>query len=252
MSALRLPLLALAAFAATATFARPSSAQQPTSSGGQPSPVATISVAGTGEDEVIPDRARLSLGVQTQAPTAAEAAARNARLQRAILDTLRALGVPQEQIRTSGYNVFPDQQFDPATQRARIRGYNVQNTVTIELRRLEQVSTVLDAALSKGANNAYGLQFFSSTPEVSRRRALARAVERARADAEAMAAAAGGQLGDLFELSSEVGLRQPRPMMGDAMMMEARAAAAPPTPISEGTLTTTATVHARWALVPRR
>lgn len=209
-----------------------------------------IAVLATGEAQVTPDRARLTLGVQTQAPTAAEASARNARLQRAVLDTLRAIGIPAEQITTSGYNVFPEQEFNPQTRRSRITGYNVQNMVTVELHRVEQAGPALDAVLAKGANNAGGLQFYSSQAEAVRRRALAQAVERARADAEALASAAGGRLGELVELSS-AGFEGPRPAVMD-MATRSAASSAPPTPINEGTLTMSATVSARWRFVSGR
>jgi uncharacterized protein YggE len=199
---------------------------------------------------VTPDRARVTVGVQTQAPTAAQASAANARLQRAVLDTLRGLGIAAEQITTTGYNVYPDQDFDPQTRRPRLRGYNVQNTVVVDVRRLELAGPVLDAALARGANSVGGFQFYSSQAEAVRRRALAKAVESARQDAEAIAAAAGGRLGDLVELSTEFGFR-PRPM---AEMLSSRMAAsdAAPTPISEGSQTVSAMVSARWRFVSSR
>ena len=211
-------------------------------------PAAGIAVSAVGEEQITPDRARLSIGVQTQAATAADASTRNARLQRAIFDTLKALGIAGEQLTTSGYNVFPEQVYDQPTRRTRITGYNVQNTVIVELRRIDQVGPVLDAVLAKGANLVSSLQFYSSEGEAARRRALAKAVERARADAEAMARAAGGQLGGLLELSSVYEPVRPRPM---DMAVRAMAAEAAPTPIAEGTQTVAATVTARWAFVPR-
>ena len=213
-----------------------------------PGPVAPpgIAVSAVGEEQITPDRARLSIGVQTQAATAADASTRNARLQRAIFDTLRALGIAGEQLTTSGYNVFPEQVYDQPTRRTRITGYNVQNTVIVELRRIDQVGPVLDAVLSKGANLVSSLQFYSSEGEAARRRALAKAVERARADAEAMARAAGGQLGGLLELSSVYEPVRPRPM---DMAVRAMAGEAAQTPIAEGTQTVSATVTARWQFV---
>jgi hypothetical protein len=248
-SALRVRLTLLAALTAAPVVAR---AQAPSpgepTSGVQP----VIAVTGTGEAEVVPDRARLSIGVQTQASTAAEASARNARLQRAVIDTIRALGVAAEQIRTQGVNVYPEQVFDPQGRRPRVSGYNVQNTVVVELRRVDQVGPALDAVLAKGANLVSSLQFYSSQAEAVQRRALQSAIARARADAEAMAVAAGGRLGALLELSSGMGFR-PRPSMEfAAATMRAQAADAAPTPVSEGTQTLTATVSARWAFVPGR
>ena len=212
-------------------------------------PVPTISVSGTGEAEVTPDRARLSIGVQTQAPTAADASTRNARLQRAVIDTLRALGIDASRIRTSGYNVFPEQTYDPQGRRSRITGYNVQNTVIVELPRIDQAGPALDAVLAKGANLVSSLQFYSSQAEAVQRRALQSAIERARADADAMAAAAGGRIGELLELSTGGGVR-PQPVYEATFAARVAAAPAPPTPISEGTQTLTATVNARWRFVP--
>jgi hypothetical protein len=214
------------------------------------SPVPVIAVSGTGEAQVTPDRARLSIGVQTQAPTAADASTRNARLQRAVIDTLRALGLGADQITTSGYNVYPEQTFDPQGRRPRITGYNVQNTVVVELRRIDQVGPALDAVLSKGANLVSSLQFYSSQEAAVQRRALQNAIERARADAEAMATAAGGRLGALLELSSGI-VSRPRPM-NEVAMASARMADAAPTPISEGTQTLTAMVTGRWQFLPGR
>ena len=208
---------------------------------------ATVSASATGEAEVTPDRARISIGVQTQAPTAAAASAANARLQRAVIDTIRALGIPQERISTSGYNVYPEQVYDQPTRRSRIVGYNVQNTVVIDVHQVDRVGPVLDAALSKGANLVSSLSFYSSQAEDARRRALTNAVERAHRDAEAMARAAGGSLGALVELTSGAFVERPRPV---PMMAEARMAAQDAsTPVSEGTQTVTATVSARWAFV---
>lgn len=210
----------------------------------------TIAVGGTGEAQVTPDRARLSIGVQTQAPTAAAASTRNAQLQRAVIDTLRALGIAAAQITTSGYNVYPEQQYDQPTRRSRIVGYNVQNTVIVELPRTDMVGPALDAVLSKGANLVSSLELYSSQAEAVRRRALQNAVERARADAEAMASAAGGRLGELVEMSSEIA-QPPRPFQ--VRMAAARSQAADAaTPVSEGTQTVTATVMGRWRFVPGR
>ncbi len=209
---------------------------------------AAITVSGTGEDQITPDRARVSLGVVTQAPTAAAAAQENARVQRAVLDAVRGQGIPAEQIATRGYSVTPTSEYNAQTQRSRLTGYSVQNTVIVELHRIDQVGPVLDAVLARGANTVSSLDLYSSEQEASRRRALSRAVERARADAEAMAAAAGGRLGALLDLSSGFqGSPFPRPM---AMARIAGAPAA--TPISEGTETTTATVTARWQFIASR
>ena len=112
----------------------------------------------------------------------------NARRQRAILDTLRALGLAGDRVSTMNYNVSPEMQYSPNGQTPpKVTGYTVTNTVRAEVRRLDDVGRVIDAALAKGANEISSLQFFSSKADSARRAALAAAVADARADAEALA-----------------------------------------------------------------
>lgn len=208
----------------------------------------TISVTGEGEARAVPDPAFITMGVETRAATAAAAAAGNARTQRAILDTLRAMGFAAEQLTTSNYSVQPEIQYDEGGRRPRVIGYVVSNTVRVDLRQLGQAGPVIDASLAKGANTIHGLNFYLSDPAPSRREALANAVARARADAETLAAAAGGSLGHLLELSTTSAPVSPV-MFRRAMGAAADAAAA--TPIEPGEEIVRASVSARWAFVPR-
>lgn len=189
------------------------------------------------------------MGVETRAPTAAAAAAGNARTQRAILDTLRAIGFASEQLTTANYSVQPEIQYEENGRRPRVIGYVVSNTVRVDLRRVEQAGQVIDAALAKGANTVHGLNFYLSDPSPSRRAALADAVAKARADAEALATAAGGTLGELVELST--GSSPVVPVMYRRVVATA-ADAAVQTPIEAGEETIRASVSAIWRFVPGR
>lgn len=234
----------IGAFGALATLQGAAMAQTP-GTGVRPAP--RIVTSGSGEARVAPDRATIFIGVQSRASTAAAAASTNARRQRAVLDTLRALGLTSAQLSTVNYNVSPEMQYDQTSRTSRVIGYTVSNSVRVEVNRLDQVGPVIDAALAKGANEISSLQFRSSAADSARRAALADAVADARADAEALARAAGGTLGDLIELSTSSS-----PIRPYAEMAMARVAAAPaPTPIEPGEQTISATVMAQWAFVPR-
>ena len=203
-----------------------------------------IVVTGTGEATVTPDRATIFLGVQTRAATAAGAGSENARRLKLVLDTLRAIGLSSEQLTTVNYNVSPEMQFSPNGQTPpKVVGYVVTNSVRAELRRLDDVARVIDAALSKGANEVSSLQFYSSKADSARRAALASAVADARSDAEALARAAGGSLGPLIELTS---VESPIRPVAVGMV---RSMAAEKTPIEGGSQTISATVTARWTLL---
>lgn len=206
-----------------------------------------IITTGSGEARVSPDRATIMIGVESRASTAAVAGADNARRQKAVLDTLKALGLGADQLSTMNYNVWPEMQATTATNTTpRVVAYHVTNTVRAEVRRIDDVGRLIDAALSKGANEISSLQFTSSKADSARRAALAVAVVSARADAEALARAAGGSLGSLVEISTT---SSPiRPVMFDARMGAKLSEA---TPIEPGEQTITSTVTVRWSFVAR-
>lgn len=242
-----LPLLALTTTMA-ALAAGPLAAQQPA----QPAMhmmarVPEIVTMAQGEARLAPDRATIYIGVQTRAKTAEEAGEENAKKQQAVIAAIRSQGIGEDQISTVNYSVYPEQQYHPerGDKEPRIVGYNVTNTVRVEVRNIDQVGSLIDAALAKGANSINSLEFYSSNEDTARRKALAEAVSRARGDAEALAKGAGGQIGDLIELSSTGTSNPPRPL--PMMMTQARAAEA--TPINPGEQTITVSVTARWKFV---
>lgn len=211
-------------------------------------PVPAIVTTASSEVRVTPDRASISIGVQTRAATAAEASAENSRKQRAIISAIRNKGIPAEQIGTSGFNVVPETQYDREGQRPpRTTSYLVMNVVNVDVHRTDLVGPVIDAALGAGANQINSLSFSISAADSARRVALAKAVEKARADAQVMARAAGGTLGELIELvASDSYMPPPRPMV----MARMEASAADAVPIEPGQETVRASVSARWRFVP--
>jgi uncharacterized protein YggE len=94
------------------------------------------------------------------------------------------------------------------------------------------------------------LQFYASNTEAARRTAIASAIEKARADADAAARAANGTLGGLIEINiSAYSPPPPRPMM---MMKTAGVAAQADTPINAGEETLTVEVGTRWKFLAGR
>jgi uncharacterized protein YggE len=206
-----------------------------------------IVTSAQGEVRVAPDRASIVIGVQTRAATAADAAAQNSRKQRAVIDAIKARGVPAEQIGTSNFNVIPETRYDSQGQAPRITSYLVTNSVTVELKRIDLVGPVIDAALANGANQITSLSFGIIAADSARRAALSAAVGKAKADAEVMARAAGGSLGTLIELvAGETYMPPPRPMMAMARM---DAAQSPGVPVEPGQEVVRAGVTARWQFV---
>lgn len=204
-----------------------------------------IVVAASADVHLQPDRATISFAVETHAQTAGVAAAENAKRQKAVMDALRSKIGQHDQISTTSYSVSTDDRYDSGQRK--IVGYTARNTVLVETRIPENVGAFIDVALANGSNLVSGLRFWSSATDGARRDALTLAVNKARADADAMAKAAGGSLGALLELSSQ-STSPPTAFEG----MVAMRAAAPETPISPTELIVTATVSARWTFIPSK
>lgn len=221
-------------------------AQQPGSVVSPPFPL--LSASGQGEAKVTPDRAAVLINVQTRAPSAEAAASDNARRTRAVLDALSRQGLSREQLTTEGYSVYPEVRYDKDGGAPRVTSYVVTNSVRAETRRPEQVGALVDAALGAGANMINSLSFYASSIDEARRQAIAQAVTSARADADAMAKAAGGSLGALIELSTQGPTVPPRPMYD--MAARGKMAMQVETPVSPGQQTVSVFVSARWQFNP--
>lgn len=208
---------------------------------------ATLGVQGEARAYIAPDLATVSLGVTTQAETAAQAMSDNAARQGAIIEALRAQGIAAEDLQTRGLNLSPLQDYSREGQPPRITGYQAQNIVTARVRDIAQLGTMLDALVEAGATDVQGISFSREDASAAEDQARTDAVAEARRRAEVMALAAGMQLGPLRSLSDASRIDSPRPMG----MMAARASAdAQSTPIEAGQLTITATVEAIWTLLP--
>lgn len=236
---------------AIALIALPLAAQQPArppATNDTPVPMhvpGQISTSATGEARYVPDRATISLGVQTRAVTAARASADNAAKQRAVIDALRAQGIAPDQISTADYSLSAIQVYDPSAgdKAPRITGYTVSNIVRVEVKKVEQVGALIDAAIAKGANEVNSLSFHSSAPDSLRRVALGDAFRQAAADAAVLAQAAGGRLGELIELTTSGSAPEPpRPIAYAAKVAQS-------TPISVGEMSASVVVLARWRFI---
>lgn len=225
-------------------FSTPVIAQQPDSNTSIPQ----IGVSARGEVKVVPDRATIQISVQTKAETAAAAATVNARKQKAVIDALRALGIGSSDIATISYSVYPEQRYEPNREPV-VVGYNVTNTLSVELKSLTLLGPAIDAALAKGANMITSLQFYASNTEAARQEAIALAVRKARSDAESAARAAGGSITGLLEVS--IGAYFPPPPRPFELKARGTVASVESdTPISPGDQTVAVDITTRWRFAP--
>jgi hypothetical protein len=211
-----------------------------------------ITVQGTGEVQVRPDIARLNLGVQTQNTDSQKASQENARLSDAIIKAVRALGVAERDVQTSGYSINP--QFDYQPNRSpRLTGYQVSNMVLVTVRKIGDTGRVIDAAVKAGANLAGGINFDLNDADKAKaeEEAMTRAVTEADRKAKVIARAANIPTLMLASITENAG-GYVRPMFREVAM--ARVADAAPTPVQPGEQTISASVTARYtfAVSPTR
>ena len=213
-----------------------------------------IATTAVGESRVSPDRALVQVTVQSRSESAAGAAADNSTKQERVIAAVKAAGVAAPQIRTVGYRVSPEYAEPERGRPPRVTGYRAGNTVQVEVRSVDNVGKVIDAALGAGATNIGSVGLYASNTDAARREAVQQAVTKARGEAEAAATAAGGTLGALIELTIDPGAI-PRPMLqqvvatGAVMDMAGRMAVAS-TPVEPGESLVMAIVRVRWQFVP--
>lgn len=215
-----------------------------------------IAASAVGESRVTPDRAIVQVTVDSRAETAAGAGADNRAKQDRVIAAVKAAGVAAPQIRTIGYRVTPEYAQPERGKAPRVTGYHANNTIQVEVRSVETIGNVIDAALGAGATNIGSVGLYSSNTDAARREAVRLAVAKARGEAESAATAAGGTLGTMLELTIDPG-SLPRPLMqqvmvtGTAMSVGGDMSVAPAyTPVEPGESLVLAMVRTRWQFVP--
>ena len=160
----------------------------------------TIAVTGTGQITIAPDVAYVYIGVHSQSEAVGEALADNNQKAQSNSEALQGLGIDPKDIQTSSFNIYPQQQYGPAGE---ITGtsYNVDNTVYVTVRDLQNLGRLLEVVVNSGANSINGISFdvLDKTQAITQARQLA--VDSARAQAQEMAAAAGVELGELYSMN---------------------------------------------------
>lgn len=163
----------------------------------------TITLSGEGKVTAIPDIATVTVGVNTERRTVADAQNENTSQMNAILERMKELGIADEDIRTSRYNVYPVYDWRDGTRYD--RGFSVDQAVTVKIRDLSTSGDVLAAATELGANQVSGLNFTIDDPEALKQEARLEAIEKAKQKAEAVADAADIKLGKMVGFSESGG-----------------------------------------------
>lgn len=209
-----------------------------------------LTTNGRGETRLAPDYAYVTIGVTNPAQNAVDAASENARRFEAIMGALHSFGLNDRQLLTSRYNLTQNFEY-PKNGQPKPSGFVARSTIRAEVHRLEDLGKIIDASIASGATEVSGVQFLATNTDEARRTAMTEAVRQARADADAMARAAGGSLGRLIALNSGW-ISQPIYNARQNVQLEGAvltSAGASATSIVPGDLIITAQVFGRWEFV---
>jgi len=197
--------------------------------GQQPGTVVTnggITVVGQGTAYGQPDQATVVVGVDTFAPTVAEATAQNQTTLDKVMAALTAAGIADEDIQTTNYSLYAEQIYGDKGPEG-IAGYRISNQVNVKIRDISRVGDVLGAVTEAGANAIYGVNFSVADPAALEAEARAQAMEDAAKRAASLAELGNVTLGDVKVISEVVGQPvMPLGMGGGGFAME-QAASAP-------------------------
>ena len=203
-----------------------------------------IEVTGQASVDVIPDFARITLGVTSDGKDAREALAANSKAVGALIDLMKSEGVGAADIQTSSFSLSPNMSNPPNGSESprTIVGYSVSNMVTVTARDIAKLGSLIDNAVGAGANAMYGISYGKNNPGALLDAARPHAVDDARRKADIFAKAGGARIARLLSLTEEGGAT-PMPMArAYAKMADA------PTPIEPGSDKLTIMVTARFEL----
>src|SRR5258708_7155218 len=162
----------------------------------------TIVVSATRTAHVAPDRGAMFVIVEGTAETAADANARVETELRAANAALKALGQRIEMERPVGYGVSLAQSPNGYPMPTNPASYVSRSVIRVQINRVDQISAAVAAAIGAGATSTSSLSFESSVADSVRRARVADALGVARNDALALAAALGGRLGALVDVTT--------------------------------------------------
>lgn len=166
----------------------------------------TITVVGEGKVSLQPDIARVTIGVETVNESVQDATAANKTIVETVLAALQEAGIAENDLRTTGYSVFADRFGPEGILPDNDVRYRVSNSVSVTIRDLDNVGTILDVAVEAGANNIYGVEFALDDPGIAESDARSAAVASALDKATELAELTGVSLGQVVSVSEVIGM----------------------------------------------
>lgn len=162
-----------------------------------------ISVSGVGKVMIKPDLAVLSLGIESQETSVADAQTRASEAMDKVMGALKAQGIADKDIQTQYFNISQVNRWDSYGEKNTVIGYRVTNTVVVKVRDVEKAGTVIDAVVVAGGDltRINNIDWTVEEPSTIYKQARVLAVKYAKEKAQQMADEGGVKLGDITFIS---------------------------------------------------
>ena len=200
-----------------------------------------IVATGSAQVEAVPDLATVTAGVETQGASAAAALGANSEAMAAVLEALDGAKVERKDVQTSQLTINPVYDNPDDGSPSKVIAYQASNMVTVKVREVASLGSIVDAVTAAGANRLYGIGFDVADPKPALDEARKQAVADAQRKAELFATAAGVRLGALLSLSEGGNGGGPVPVFARADMAKAA-------PVEAGTVSVSADVSLVYAI----
>lgn len=210
-------------------------------------PVRTLSVTGQGRLDVMPDTATVTLGVSQLAKTPGEAYAAMSHDLISIADAVKATGVKEDQIKTGLFNLYAEYNWTQAEGQI-LKGYRATTSLKITTQDLTKVASLVQTAVTAGANQLEGISFYVKDSEALLEQVLDMAVDDAKAKADRVARRLGAKVVRVNSVSIQ---DQGVPMVVQPEMTtgsKAAADGAAPAPVFGGTSSFSASVSVTFEI----
>lgn len=204
----------------------------------------TVSVSGQGRVSALPDRAVVLIGVQTEADTAQEALEENSMQMQEVISATLETGVEEDDIQTQVIRLQPIYDQPQNAQQRELQGYQATNIVEVTVGNLDELGTLLDAAVEAGGNTIESIRFEVSNTDEVVAQAREAAVNNAREKAEQLTSLLGAELGQVLTIN-ETSFTPPTPVVFEEAAADRAAAAVP---VQPGTQFIEATVQITWQI----
>ncbi len=162
-----------------------------------------IAVSGSGEVYAVPDVGSFSFSVVEEGKTVKEAQDKASKKVNSVIDAIKKMGIEEKDIKTTGYNSYPKYEYSQAQictngycppSRQTLIGYEVNQNITVKVRKTDQAGDVLTKVGSLEVSNISGLDFVIDDMDKVQSEARDKAVQDAKEKAKVLSRTLGVKL----------------------------------------------------------